>query len=327
MISIIVPVYNVERYLRQCLNSIIAQTYENWECILVDDGSKDGSGIICDEYAQKDNRFSVIHKENEGVSKARNIALDCAKGDYIAFIDSDDFVLPDFVAVLEKHMKDVDLLMFSHQNFYNDGGVTTFQRKDKLLCDKSHVEQYILDLKTNSQNWEFFGYIWNKCYKKEVLDKYRIRFLEGLSFREDNIFNEAYYRKTEKMRVLSNVLYFYRYSTSGLTYKRVLQKDYLAIARGLETETNDISYSPLHIFDKNRILDFYLNASFPSFFTSFMLFREIRSYIAKYPDLRSSIKRNLCFKKNILYGIFFYSIFYVIPYFKKEFIRFLKEKV
>ena len=92
LISIIVPVYNVEDYIRPCLDSILAQTYTNFEAILVDDGSKDGSGSVCDEYAEKDSRFIVVHKENGGVSSARNKGLEIAKGEYIAFVDSDDWI-------------------------------------------------------------------------------------------------------------------------------------------------------------------------------------------------------------------------------------------
>ena len=91
-VSIIVPVYNVEPYLRQCLDSILAQTFTDWECILVDDGSKDGSGAICDEYAEKDSRFRVVHQENKGSSAARNEGLSLSKGIYLSFIDSDDWV-------------------------------------------------------------------------------------------------------------------------------------------------------------------------------------------------------------------------------------------
>lgn len=92
LISIIVPVYNVEPYIRKCLDSILSQTYTNWEAILVDDGSTDQSGAICDEYAKKDARFVVVHKQNEGVAKARITAFEHSKGELITFIDSDDYV-------------------------------------------------------------------------------------------------------------------------------------------------------------------------------------------------------------------------------------------
>jgi len=94
MISVIIPVYNVEEYLRECVDSVLAQTYTDWEAILVDDGSTDSSGAICDEYAAKDERIRVIHQANQGLSGARNTALDAMKGDYVTFLDSDDYILP-----------------------------------------------------------------------------------------------------------------------------------------------------------------------------------------------------------------------------------------
>lgn len=102
LVSIIVPVYNVEPYLRACLDSILAQTYQNWEAVLVDDGSKDQSGTICDEYARRDPRFIVVHKQNEGVAKARITAFEHSKGAYITFIDSDDYVSSEYIEKLSK---------------------------------------------------------------------------------------------------------------------------------------------------------------------------------------------------------------------------------
>ena len=101
-ISIIVPVYKVEKYLRRCLDSIVAQTFTNWECILVDDGSPDNSGKICDEYAEEDARFRVIHKQNEGVAKARLTAFENSQGELITFIDSDDYVSELYLEKLSK---------------------------------------------------------------------------------------------------------------------------------------------------------------------------------------------------------------------------------
>ena len=100
MVSIIVPVYNTEQYLRRCIDSIVNQEYTDFELLLIDDGSKDSSGVICDEYAEKDARVRVIHKENSGVSDSRNCALDHAKGKYIQFLDSDDWITPDATRLL-----------------------------------------------------------------------------------------------------------------------------------------------------------------------------------------------------------------------------------
>ena len=108
LISVIVPVYKVEQYLDRCVKSIVNQTYKNLEIILIDDGSPDNSPAICDEWAKKDDRIKVIHKENGGVSRARNLGMELAKGEYISFIDSDDWVHPDFIKILYNAIQDTD---------------------------------------------------------------------------------------------------------------------------------------------------------------------------------------------------------------------------
>ena len=113
-ISVIIPVYNVEKYLKRCLDSVINQTYKNLEIILIDDGSTDKSGNICDEYAAKDKRIIVIHKENGGLSDARNKGLDICTGDYISFIDSDDWIENGFYEYVVNNVKDNDLLIFDY---------------------------------------------------------------------------------------------------------------------------------------------------------------------------------------------------------------------
>ena len=119
-ISIIVPVYNSEKYLGACIDSILAQSYRDFELILVDDGSRDSSPRICDDYAQKDSRVKVIHKANGGVSAARNDGLDIAKGEYVTFIDSDDWVEGEYLETLSKFGK-YDIVFFSHRLIYEDG--------------------------------------------------------------------------------------------------------------------------------------------------------------------------------------------------------------
>ena len=139
LISVIVPVYNVENYLRECLDSIVAQTYRNIEVILVDDGSKDSSGKICDEYADKDNRIKVIHKENGGVSAARNTGLDIAKGEWISYVDSDDYIESTMIETLICLAKknDVELAMCSFKDISECENVT--QENDIRIFSKDEL--------------------------------------------------------------------------------------------------------------------------------------------------------------------------------------------
>ena len=124
LISIIIPVYNAERYLRNCLESITAQTYTDFEVLIVDDGSTDSSGAICDEFMQKDQRFRVLHKKNEGVSKARNKALELLKGEWFTFVDADDFLLENALQTYVSHIsEDVDMVAAHYQKVDTDGNI------------------------------------------------------------------------------------------------------------------------------------------------------------------------------------------------------------
>lgn len=174
LITIIVPVYNVEGYLKKCIESILAQTYKNLQIILVDDGSTDNSGYICEDYAQKDKRISVIHKINGGLSSARNAGIDKAEGEFISCIDSDDYVVADFILTLYQHAMNNDADMVVGNFFYY------YENEFK----KSHGNGEILKICNTKEAIEligtgknFTGSAWGKLYKKELLAN--IRYPEG----------------------------------------------------------------------------------------------------------------------------------------------------
>ena len=164
--SIIIPVYNVAPYLRECLDSVLAQTFTDWEAICVDDGSSDGSGEMLDVYAAKDKRFSVIHQSNSGVSVARNVALDLAKGEWICFLDADDIwsdkTLSTFKGMIECHPA---------EKLFRVGYIAFSEEKCKLDEPTSYVECYLIDITENITQRDFFDYYFF-CYafKKELLD-------------------------------------------------------------------------------------------------------------------------------------------------------------
>ena len=162
LISIIVPVYNVESYLKKCLESIINQTYKNIEIILIDDGSTDSSGKICDDYANKDKRIKVIHKQNGGVSDARNTALDICRGDYIGFIDSDDYIELDMYETLLKFLlnNNLDVAMCSSYTVKNKQLIRCKNFKPYILTGK---EAIINDLLINKYKGSPIV-VWNKFY-------------------------------------------------------------------------------------------------------------------------------------------------------------------
>lgn len=167
LISIIIPVYKVEKYLEKCIQSVINQTYENLQIILVDDGSPDNCGKICDEYAKKDHRIEVIHKSNGGLSDARNKGLEIAKGEYIGFVDSDDYIEADMYEVLYNLLKQYNADV-SICNFY-----TVSQEKIAIKNADNGIKEYtrIEILKEILLDNNIQSYAWNKLYKKDLFDE------------------------------------------------------------------------------------------------------------------------------------------------------------
>lgn len=167
LISIIIPVYKVEKYLEKCIQSVINQTYENLQIILVDDGSPDNCGKICDEYAERDQRIEVIHKSNGGLSDARNKGLEIAKGEYIGFVDSDDYIEADMYEVLYNLLKQYNADV-SICNFYTvSQGKISIKNADNGINEYNRIEilkEILLDKNIQS-------YAWNKLYKKELFDE------------------------------------------------------------------------------------------------------------------------------------------------------------
>jgi len=204
-LSIIVPIYNVEIYLRECLNSILNSSFSDWECILVDDGSPDNSGSICDEYVRLDRRFKVIHKLNGGLSSARNAGLDVAKGEWIGFVDSDDFVSKTlFENLLAPVLQDnsIDIVLGGCTNFI-DGKIGTIEQhyQTKVTTDIP----YILN--------NYRGLIASKLVKRSIIENKCLG--EPLRFDinskiEDTIFTLSYLRFVKKALFINESGYYYR---------------------------------------------------------------------------------------------------------------------
>jgi glycosyltransferase involved in cell wall biosynthesis len=203
LISVIVPVYKVEDYLPRCVDSIINQSYKNLEIILVDDGSPDNCPKICDEYAKNDNRIKVIHKKNGGLSDARNAGMKVATGEYISFIDSDDYVSSDFIEILCNTMisENSDIVECSIVKFYEDNHFDDY--KDD--CDISCYETEEGLSKLIAEN-PFHQYVWNKLYRANlVLD---IKFAVG-KLNEDEFWTYQAFGKAKKVSRINKTIYFY----------------------------------------------------------------------------------------------------------------------
>lgn len=209
-ISVIIPVYKVEKYLSKCLESVINQTYKNLEIILVDDGSPDKSGEICDKYASRDERIKVIHKENGGVARARNTGLDAASGDYIGFVDSDDWIEPDMYELLINNATkyDADISMCG-ETVYEEGKIISASSGEELL------ELSCIEAKKITVVGGTMGYIWNKIYKQSIIGD--IRFDPQYGCSEDLMFVYQLVENTDKLVIDNHAKYNYFRNEGGIT--------------------------------------------------------------------------------------------------------------
>lgn len=224
LISVIVPVYNVQNYICRCLDTIINQTYKNIEIILVDDGSKDESGKICEEYAKKDSRIRVIHKENEGLGLTRNVGIKYAMGKYIAFIDSDDFIELNMYEIMYKKIKenDLDAVLCNYKRLKKDKtyiyNVSNFDNK-QYSCDEIQKD-ILLSICGNPKYKTVIGSVCCVLYKKDIIDKYNIKFLNEREYvSEDIIFNYMYFSKCRRIQLLRDNMYIYCENEGSLTKK------------------------------------------------------------------------------------------------------------
>ena len=212
LISIIVPVYNVEKYLRPCLNSILAQTFTDFEAVLVDDGSTDNSGKICDEYAAKDSRFVVVHKQNEGVAKARITAFEHSKGELITFIDADDYVSPEYLEKLSKPIFEEDADMVSC-NYYEveDTVIKKHLPKRTGRFDKQGISDFIAHHYFYDEECKDFGmtnFLCTKMVKKYYIED-GLKEGIGLWFGEDQISVFAMLQQINLLYLISDRMYYY----------------------------------------------------------------------------------------------------------------------
>lgn len=215
-ISVIVPIYKVEKYLRQCLDSIVNQTYRNLEIILVDDGSPDNCGKICDEYARSDERIIVIHKENGGLSAARNDGIQRATGDWIAFVDSDDWCEPDYYEKLiaEAEGTDVDVVFAGgHILETNSGSRKVVRFTSTLLCQGENEIKTLL-VKSISDD---YGYPWDKLYRAEFLRANHLSFDIKCHAAEDAWFNFQVLHRARKVICCTVRGYHYRFVHTSIT--------------------------------------------------------------------------------------------------------------
>ena len=199
-ISVIVPIYNVEPYLRRCVDSLLRQSYADFELILVDDGSPDNCGSICDEYAAVDSRVRVIHKPNGGLSDARNAGLEIAQGEYIAFVDSDDWVAKDYLERLMAALTDTGADICECDVFKTSGEETSSGQGSPVVYETAEALVQLI------HDGVFRQHVWNKLYRREVIAD--ILFPKGKT-NEDEFWTYRVFGNAKKVAKISDVLYFY----------------------------------------------------------------------------------------------------------------------
>ena len=225
-ISVIIPIYNNAAYLPQCLDSLLAQSFHDFEGILVDDGSTDGSATVCDDYQQKDSRLKVFHIQNHGVSYARNYGIEKATGEWIGFVDSDDWITTDFLATLYAHTdKDTDVVMGSL--FFNIGEKEIIRSCSKPCISKKDFPSYPLATlvpdcsRTDGLfvSLEILSSACNKLTRRSLLDTYCIRFNEKMFLNEDGLFHLMCYLKAKDFKIIETPLYHYRIRMNSSNYQ------------------------------------------------------------------------------------------------------------
>lgn len=211
-ISIILPCYNVEKYIAKSIDSVLAQSYSDFELLAVIDGSPDDSKAIAEEYAIKDNRIKVLNKPNGGLSDARNYGLERANGEYIYFMDSDDWIEP---TLLEDNLKiveeeNLDFIIFGYiQDDENTDG-ELINSKEQVPNIKEWVRGDS-NIEIDSHHLGLLGYAWNKIYRKSFLDEHKFRFKKGISLVEDILFNAPIYKDSTKLRFNNKAYYHYMF--------------------------------------------------------------------------------------------------------------------
>lgn len=225
-VSIIVPVYNAEACLRRCVESVLNQEYADFELLLADDGSRDGSGRICDEYAAADSRVRVFHKENSGVSDSRNLCLDQARGRYLQFLDADDWITANatklLVQAMEEHLCDLVI-----SDFYRVVGERVSPKGDIDEAQVLSREEYAAHMMENPANY-YYGVLWNKLYRREIVEQHHLRMDPAISWCEDFMFNLEYIRRAETFFALQVPVYYYvktkgSLCTQGISISKTIQ--------------------------------------------------------------------------------------------------------
>lgn len=317
MFSIIVPVYNAENYLKESIESILKQSYEEFELILVDDGSTDSSGVICDEFVKKDNRVKVIHQKNQRATKARINGIKIAKGDYIYSVDADDYINKNLLEVVRNEINkfNPDALMFRYNNVTEDGKVIGEIPKYKKEGFISKKEFYIKDAEDSRLNSVVI-----KVIKKSKVDLKELDMLQGINQGEDLLLTTTFFKNISQIYIFNDVLYSYRVNPNSIvsSFKINSLDDILYMKKKVFENIKEFDDSYL----EKKIYESYLKAVFEyvfilcyqkniSFKEKNNIFNKIRQEIF-YKTALKYYNENFIFKDKLVHFLFIRKLDYIM---------------
>ena len=285
-LSIVIPIYNAEKYLEECISSIINQDYPNFEIILINDGSTDSSENICMKFMNSDSRVFYQKTENHGASHARNIGIELATGDYIWFIDADDWINPNSISSLMSEMSS-DIMFFGFKQIFENG--------DTKLCQIVPKTQHInyndiaksLDLLFTSKDG-FFGYTWDKIFKLKIIQQYNIRFIIDLTIKEDEVFTFEYCKHITSLTISSYTPYNYRILRSSISHSNK-RKNLMELASYFETNIfADSHFINMKMSLCNAIYTYRLQAIFEEV-NSLQYYNAIDLFLSWYKKYKSCL--------------------------------------
>lgn len=237
LVSIIVPIYNAGKTIDRCINSILNQKYKDFELILLNDGSTDDSGILCDAYAEKDMRIQVLHKENSGVSDTRNRGIAMARGEYLQFLDSDDWITPDATSLFVRAATENECDMVI-ADFYRVVGERVSQKGSIEEEGIMKRVDYAANMMQKPADF-YYGVLWNKLYKRSIIEQYQLKMDSSISWCEDFMFNLEYVRHTHTIYALKIPVYYYVKTKGSLVSQGISMKKTIQMKRIVFAHYND----------------------------------------------------------------------------------------
>lgn len=319
MISIIIPVYNAEKYINECVASVINQNYSDFECILVDDGSTDGSAELCYKWAKRDKRIKIIHQNNSGVSIARNKGIEHATGEYIVFIDSDDYVNISYLSDMICETNDnIDLVISGYRPFpqIKDNNITFLYQSNIIELTEKHIHHFV---EINKKSLLYGPCA--KLYKSSIIKNNHIIFDPNLSLGEDLHFNYAYLKYCKFLYTVSKANYNYRVNISNSLSKKIREnlfeicykewntlKDFYISKKMWNTTSQEYLYSLLWGFIYDSIFQYTLlpqkNIKYISNILKTPEIKNLKSFYNIYP-CKNWIKNAIIYKQSWIFYLYF----------------------